>query len=291
MTTSPHTSGTRFEHDWRLHVLCSECLQMAVAPELGGKVVSLLDRRSGRDWLSQASGPRLFRNRPGDDFARSPLCGWDECLPTIAACRWNGRSLPDHGEVWSVPWQVERASAAEIRLSVELSTVPLRFVRTLSLGAATVTACYELENRSDAPQPFLWAMHPLVQPRVGDRVELPAEARRQLPAAPWLDTLDFGPRAPACAKVHCRGLTIGRAAIVNAQNGNGLRWQWNASENDALGIWLTRGGWNGCHHLALEPTNAPVDSLADAVASGCGGSLAPRATKHWTIYLHCESLP
>jgi len=28
-------------------------------------------------------------------------------MPTIVACEYEGKTLPDHGEVWSIPWRLE----------------------------------------------------------------------------------------------------------------------------------------------------------------------------------------
>src|ERR1700760_3089700 len=83
--------------------LCNSAVEVVVVPELGAKVVSLKNLSTGREWMYHSPGgqAKLFRNQLGDDFARSPLIGWDECLPTISPCTWRGRSLPDHGEAWS----------------------------------------------------------------------------------------------------------------------------------------------------------------------------------------------
>jgi len=308
MNTTASTPSTRHEQGFELLVLRNECVEVVVVPELGGKVISLKNLRTGRDWFETAQARRLFRNKPGDDFATSTLLGWDECLPTIAACRVNRRQLADHGEVWAVPWRVEKSSRDELRLSVDLvaadvrrlhlnsekgSEPPhvgcyLRFIRTLSLAGPVLTADYALTNESDSPEKFLWAMHPLITPCAGDRVELMDEARQQL-NAPWLDTLEFGADVPALAKIFARNLTEGRAAVVNDRSGESLRFEWNTAENNALGIWLTRGGWNGCHHLALEPTNAAADSLADIDANDTRIFLAPHETKSWSVRLQLDS--
>jgi hypothetical protein len=288
MTTDAASRLTRQAQGFDLHALRNEGIELEVAPELGAKVVSLKNLRTGRDWFAPATGLKLFRNRRGDDFATSPLLGWDECLPTVAACRWEGRELPDHGEVWSAPWRVEAHEAHKLRTSLSLPLSPFKFTRTLLLQGHVLAATYSLGNLSDRPEKFLWAMHPLITPRVGDRIELKAEARRQLIGAPWLDTLDFGARAPACAKVFARNLTEGHAAVVNDRTGDRLALEWNAVEMGALGIWLTRGGWNGCHHLALEPTTTAADSLAVAAAEGQCGIIAPRSTRTWSVRLHLE---
>ena len=83
-------------------------IELAVVPELGAKIISLKNLRTGREWLWHPSeGLKLFTNQVRDDFSISPLVGIDECFPTIEPCSWQGRELPDHGEIWSVPWQVD----------------------------------------------------------------------------------------------------------------------------------------------------------------------------------------
>jgi hypothetical protein len=70
-------------------------LVMQVVPALGGKVLSLVDRTFGTEWMwTPPDGRRLFRNAITDPFAQSTLSGADECFPTVAACEWKGRRIP-----------------------------------------------------------------------------------------------------------------------------------------------------------------------------------------------------
>src|ERR1700735_5370414 len=92
----------RLEQGFAVYMISNLHLELAVVPELGARIISLKNLRTAREWMwHPESGLKLFRNRLGDDFSQSPLVGADECLPTIAACSWQGRELPDHGEVWS----------------------------------------------------------------------------------------------------------------------------------------------------------------------------------------------
>ena len=77
-----------------------------------------------------------------------------------------------------------------------------------------------------------------------------------------------------CAKTFAYPVKDGRAAIRNQTGGDRLEFVWDAEENNALSLWLTRGGWHGHHHFAIEPTNADGDSLAVAAARKHCGTVA-----------------
>jgi galactose mutarotase-like enzyme len=287
----PATAMIRSEQGFDIFVLRNASLELSAVPELGAKVVSLKNLRTGREWMSSpADGMRLFRNRRDDDFAASTLVGWDECLPTIAPCTWKSRTLSDHGEVWSVAWDVDQAAWQQgvVSTSVRLTVLPLVFQRTIALVDREVQVHYALTNESDEPQSFLWAMHPLLTIHDGDQFDLSPEVRGQLAAETWIDSLAFDSRAPACAKAFAGPLREGRAGIVNSRTGDHLTFMWHTAVNDTLGIWLTRGGWNGHHHLALEPTNGMPDSLAVAAEQNRCGRVLPRVTKSWMVRLCLE---
>lgn len=278
----------RREQGFDVFTLRSESIEVEVAPELGAKVISIKNRRTAREWLYRPPGDlRLFRNRLGDDFAASTLVGWDECLPTVASCTWNGRTLPDHGEAWRVAWQVDEAAWQRSVLSttVRLGVTGLLFARTIELSDREVQVRYTLTNPGNQAEAFLWAMHPLLAMVAGDRLDLPADVRSQLAGESWIDSLTFGEGQPACAKVFAGPVRDGRAGVANPRTGDRLSFHWDAAENTWLGLWLTRGGWHGHHHLALEPTNGMPDSLAVAADHNLAGQLPPHGCKSWAVRL------
>ena len=96
-------------------------------------------------------------------------------------------------------------------------------------------------------------------------------------------------RPPACAKAFAGPLQQGRAEVFNAISRDRLTFEWNAAACNTLGVWLTRGGWNGHHHLALEPATGASDSLAVAAGNRnrCG-TLAPFGHKTWSVQIRLE---
>ena len=292
MQSAPHTTGiVREIQGFEVYVLQNEHLEIGVVPELGAKVVSLINRRTGRDWMWRpAVECKLFRSRLGDDFANSTMTGWDECLPTIAPCAHRGRQLPDHGEIWSVPWQLDSESwrQAKVRTTVALPVSPFDFERTVALDGNAVRVDYRLRNRNGEPEEFLWAMHPLLPVFAGDALQLTPETRQHLSDEPWIDSLEFAPGQPACAKRFAGPLREGRAAVGNAQSGDRIAFAWDTRLNDTLGLWLTRGGWNGYHHLALEPTNGCPDALEAASAQRRCGIVPAHSTLSWQIAIQVD---
>ncbi|HWX21621.1 MAG TPA: hypothetical protein VN578_17090 [Candidatus Binatia bacterium] len=278
----------RQEQGFTIYVLGNERVRLAVVPELGARIISLKDLRTGREWLwHPVGGARLFRNQPGDDFSTSPLVGVDECLPTIAPCVWRGRKLPDHGEVWSASWKVDEEAWQNgvLKTSISLKISPFDFERTLELDENKMQFSYRLLNRSSAPEYFVWTMHPLLRVQPGDRLILPASTRALLKGASWIDSVDSAIPEQNCSKLFAGPLTHGFSGIQNEKTGERLDFEWNTAENNALGLWLTRGGWHGHHHFAIEPTNAGADGLTEAAGCGWSGILASASTATWQVRL------
>lgn len=285
------TTELRSEQGFDVYVLRSETLEVAVIPELGSRIVSLKNLRSGREWMwHPEDGLKLFRNRPGDDFSRSTLAGADECLPTIAPCSVRGRQLPDHGEVWSAAWQVDDRAwhAGLLRTRISLAVLPFEFERTIEVRANEVRLSYMLKNRSPIAESFLWALHPLLRVHAGDRLRLPSSTRSLLNGESWLEAVDSGMPNGACAKLFAAPVKEGLAEVWNGLTGDCLLLEWNPQENDTLGLWLTRGGWHGHHHLAVEPTNGAPDPLASAVDQNRCGTVAGHGSKAWSLCFRLE---
>jgi len=276
----------RREQGFEVFILRNQEVELAVVPELGAKIISLKNLRTGREWMwHPAGGLKLFQNWLGDDFSNSPLVGMDECLPTISSCVWRGRKLADHGEVWTAAWEVDADAwkSGCLRTSVKLKTSPFDFVRTIELHENEVRLNYQLTNRSSEPEYFLWAMHPLLRLQPDDYLALPKSTRALWNGFDWIDAIDSAVPKGNCSKLIGGPITEGVAGIRNRRTGDRLQFEWSPSENNALGLWLTRGGWHGHHHFAMEPTNAGADALADAVAREWCGTLAGASSTAWQV--------
>jgi len=288
--SKPNTSR-RFEQGFEVFILANELVELALVPALGAKVISLRNLVTGYEWMwHPPTEIKLFHNRPGDDFATSTLVGWDECLPTIAPCLHQGRHLPDHGEVWSVPWAIDWDAwrRGHSKTAVKLQLSPLDFERTIELRGNVIHLRYQLTNRAAVAEKFLWAMHALAPTPPGGSLELTPEARQQLGNPPWLAGMNFEKSEPACVKTYAGPLDEGRAAILNSASGDRLTFRWDTRLNDTVGVWLTRGGWHGHHHVALEPSNGYPDDLTTAELHGRCGIISANARLEWEVAMQID---
>ncbi len=284
----------------------SNAVRVEIDPAFGARVLSLIDRRSGRDWI--AKGPQSTQIGEEAIYLANEAVGWDECFPTVAP--WDatgtplGRHLRDHGDLWGRPWTVDAQSPDS--LTTSWSDGAFRFERRLSLSGATLTAAYTVGNLGARPLPFMWALHGLLAVTSDDSIELPAInhvaasyiARKGetivAPTVAWphaampVGTLDIVQPASShfAAKLYASDIPAARVGI-GGRNGS-IDIAWDGSELRHLGLWLNFGGWpepGDVHHVALEPTTAPVDHLGQAIEQGTAITLAPGALSRWSVRL------
>jgi hypothetical protein len=280
-------SFTATLQDFAMIGLRSESLEIIVLPEIGAKVYSLKNLRSGREWMWTPPEGAFFQYVPlGAPFEESSLVGADECIPTIGESEWRGRSIPSHGEAWNAVWELDRLALTQGRLvtRLQLPISPFWVERSIRLDRNKAIFDYALRNTDFTPQEFMWAFHPMMQIEDGDRLEVPGVNQMLTEASiglPWqqrgdlidwpypvegvsLDQLDLG-RPNAAIKLFTEEKAASSATIRNERSGDALRFDFDPRRVDTLGIWLTRGGWNGYHHLAVEPGIGAPDPLDVAV--------------------------
>jgi galactose mutarotase-like enzyme len=157
---------------------------VTVLPEFGGKIASI--RIGGRELLQAPLAPIEPRSQTMS-FDAGDASGWDECLPSVAACTvLTGAGLariPDHGDLWRVGWKEQRTGNGEQGAGTNHSlrgqcfSLPLVLDRTLELsedlGGWRLDLRYTLTNTGPSAVPWSWAAHPLFVAEAGDRIILP----------------------------------------------------------------------------------------------------------------------
>lgn len=273
-------------------------LTVTVAPEGGARITQLTDR-TGRRWLVETGRPHAY---PGTDparvdFAAGARGGWDECVPSVAACRHpdTGEVVADHGDLWWRPWRVVRLAGDQVTLEPATRTGPLLVRKTVTVGPdrPELRVLLAVRNTGDHDHRLVYSAHPLWRWPVDARLDVPSggETRgafgRVRGGGSWPDCggHDLAGLARAGTPENYKAfvrwdgratLSFGDAALTLTRTRGVTPW---------LGICVNRDHWPpeypGDSWIALEPTTAPTDSLVEAAAAGDAVTLAGGEGVEW----------
>jgi galactose mutarotase-like enzyme len=161
----------------RIHSLENKTLRIEIIPEQGGHIESLVDRRTGKNWVWHPEGylPSPHALPVGAPFDDNRRGGWEEVFPNDAAGEFQGYSLVDHGELWSQPWKIIENEHYGIKMSYRCERVPVDVEKTIvfSDGDASFRLHYRFKSRAEKPLPYLFKLHPAIAIEPGDELLLP----------------------------------------------------------------------------------------------------------------------
>ncbi|MCP5536452.1 MAG: hypothetical protein H7A51_09495 [Akkermansiaceae bacterium] len=287
-------------------LLQNKYISLEVLPEPGGKISSLVDRRTGREWLWK--NPHLTIRQPvyGESYTKNiDFGGWDEIFPSISPVTLaDGTKIPDHGELVFLPATVQQTGPHTLVTTWLGRAINTKFIRTITLEDSLVRVAYALESLQAQAVPYLWACHPLIALEPGMVLEVPTQRfltrdTTPIPDLPITHLSSGGSRfdiadpqsdASVAAMAHKIFTTKGDvdSLKIEAADGGVLELSWDLETIPYLGLWLNLRGWSGCDvppyfNLGIEPTTAPYDELLEAVESGCHRILAPGDVHRWSM--------
>ncbi len=299
-----------------------EC-SLSLLPGLGGKIASL---RIGQVELLQAPLLPYAPRTPSMSFDQSDASGWDECLPSVGQCSLETpagtASVPDHGDLWRVPWKVLERAADSVTLRARCFSLPLQLTRSLIMSTLPgsgfkLQLLYSLTNLGAFDIPWAWSAHPLFAVAPNDRILLPdsvhtlhleGSASNRLglhnDIIPWpLATVAGSPQDLSHVlpdstgigdKLAAGPMQDGWAVLERPSVGLRLTVRFNPRLTPYLGLWICYGGWPDRPGpkqvaVALEPATSPVDSLAET--GPWSRTLEPGDTFTWPIDLEITRNP
>jgi galactose mutarotase-like enzyme len=296
-------------HGFSAYKLENEAISTIIVPEMGGKIASIYDKRAGHEWLAEPTHPPRERIY-GDTFTKYELSGWDEMFPTIDACAYpldTQISLPDHGEVWALPWEVLQLDESAVHLGITGQALSYRLERDLQLTEQGIKLRYTLSSQASEPIIFIWAAHPLFYADEHTRILFPEEVKSllnilaldawgtvgQVHSWPNTNTMQGTPfsldriGSPELKDYRKFYIApdepIGWAGLKQEDKNCTLKLLWNPDELPYCGLWIDEGTFTAKTTVAPEPSNAYYDDLGRAYAQKRYGHLQPNESLSWEI--------
>jgi hypothetical protein len=287
--------------DWQYRgltalVLENELIRADIFPEAGAKIYNLVYKPL--DYNLMWHHPRVPLERvplglPYDDYFSG---GWDELFPNDAPGPFGGLDLPDHGELWSRPWDVEVVRRDPEEVTVRLSrhnAVTTTFIEkwiSLRAGESVLRFRHRVVNLGKDRLDFLWKLHPAIVSSEHHRVDVPGR-KGEYVSAEWsrLDDADLvfdWPHATGADGttadlrfplpissgkrdfVYVTELEAGWCAVTDTRNEVGLGLTFPTRVFPSVWLFMPHGGWRDIQTIILEPCTAYPKDLAIAKRQG-----------------------
>jgi hypothetical protein len=289
--------GARIDDRWQYHGLRTVRLENArlavdVLPELGGKILRLIDKRGDRDLLWHSPRVEPHRAELHANFDDHWPGGWDEAFPGGAPSpNRYGDQLPYMGELWTTTasHRIARNDPAGVELELTLTTpiTPARWTRRLTLAGddPVLRIAYRLENVGTMPFDYNWGLHPVAAISPAHRFDVPATkaevdengggtlgVKGDRYDWPQFNDLDvrraLGADAGCFALHYLTELREGWVATTDTAARRGFGLVFDHALFPVVWLWMVYGGWRGYYHAIAEPWTGYPSPLAEAVEAG-----------------------
>ena len=302
-------------------VLENEFVRIRVVPEVGAKIVELFDKRNSHEWLWSDSSRPVKKTVYAAKYDEFDISGFDECFPTIGVSKYSRNSsitLPDHGELWSVPWD-SRIDHQSILSTVASTILNYQFSRRITLDSENVLIDYEITNNSQTAIDGLWSAHPLFALSKTGKIRIsenPVMYKEfgfggrigedgddwyagHLSAHVWprvrnsrgeeLDLSEFKSDEGVTDKVVLRSPKDGKVALELSELKRMITFNFDPQQIPYVGICFNLTAWplNGqkATWIAIEPTFGRTDRLDECITSGDNLQIDPLSSKSWSVKL------
>jgi hypothetical protein len=303
VTAHDYASEGLVSHSQGPFVLQSEQIRVVVDPSRGAKITSLWHEESQREWLLQSEVTNLAAPAYGSPFTEATFCGWDEMLPTADACTYprepySGVALPDHGEVWSSPWEVDEFTSKSIVCSVRGRALPYRLRRELEVNGSTLSAHYTLSVEAPQSLCVLWAPHPQFAVEAGTHLTMPSEVEELsvsiegIPAP--MTRISVPGEGLDCTRIVPKGMgmmlypdpdaTIDWAKLTNP-DGSWLQMNWGTDNVPYFAVWMDNGRYAPRPVVCPEPMTGYYDDLRRACELDRVLVIEPSKPACWSLHM------
>jgi hypothetical protein len=296
-------------------------LRAQFLPSLGAKLCSLVYLPRDLELLVQRPGTEYLLQPYDGNYVAGECSGFDDMFPSIDACHyedypWKGTRIPDHGEVWSLPWDCS-VEGDRLHFATHGIRFPYRLEKWVSAsGPSALRLDYRLTNLTGFDFSFIWAAHIMLNLEEGARLELPSCVERVVNALnlgkadgrygdelPWpthrqrdgsaRDLRQIRPKdTREATKYWIKGpMPEGWCALAYPASKISLTISFSTATVPYLGILINEGGWRDMHAAFVEPATGSFDRIDLARLRGELSAVGPRGSYEWHLEIAIRDLP
>jgi galactose mutarotase-like enzyme len=302
-------------------ILENDVLRVTMLPHYGSKLASLVYKPLDMDVIWQPEREEFRKTGYGASFLEGDFSGFDEMFPTISSCYyerepWDGVFLPDHGEVWGLPWDYNQEQES-VHLIVHGVVLPYRLEKWIRLKDYTVSIRYKATNLSPFEMDYIWSAHALFVanpsmefvvpegmdtivnsvpgPRMGgygEQFSFPKDTLPQTELGKG-EVFDFSRVPPYNGKGYQKYFFKGPVSqgwwlLYDHEKKVNIGMSYPKEQVPYLGMWLNEGGLEGQYNIAPEPATGGMDRIDFAKMWGVNSVLAPNGDQEWFLNISVQ---
>lgn len=293
----------------------SDLIKAQFIPKIGSKMCSFIYKPKNIEILIQRKNEK-YRLEPYDgNYINGECSGFDEMFPSISECYyeshpWKGIKIPDHGELWSIPWEYE---IGDSKLVMEAYGVRFSYKIKKSvyfIDENILRIDYELKNLSGFNFDFMWAAHPMFILEESSEIILPKKVTKIVTAMSYSGRIgEYGDEntwpsfyskkgkeeklniirpknIKDAEKYFIKGkIPEGWCALRYSKSNIILALSFPVSKVPYIAILPNEGGWDNLYNIFIEPCTSSFDRLDVAKLKGECSSVGPKSKYVWHLNL------
>jgi hypothetical protein len=305
-----------FHEGLRAIEMANDHISLTTIPLLGGKIVTLINKKSGFNFIYKNKNVKNHLWAYDSDFSKSNASGIDECFPTVAPSEyrefpWNNIKIPDHGEIWTQELKTLTKDSV-LDQTVHGVRFPYVFNRKIKIDNNKIYFTYNIINLGSHDFKYIWSFHPILKLLPGTRInvnenpdmyiDFSTNSRFDLKIKKYkwpvafdnsgseidfsvINDVDSG----NAEKIYLDRIISGKVDLIYPEQNEKMSFKFNSTVLKHCGIWINRKGWpiDGykLDSLAIEPCNCLSDRYEDSLKSGSFGIVKANSSTIWEIEL------
>jgi len=243
-------------------------LKIIISPELGGRVLSLFNKKKEFEWVWNNKNLIEGIVPKGTNYDDNWQGGWEELFPNDAIEKFSWGTGYDHGETWSHAWKVNESSNKKIILETSNLDSGSKICKTYSLNGNKLRVEYCL--RVSFKDIFLFKLHIAIPiySRCNIKGNFSKIKKVEDSFGNILETEDITHflNLENNSKFFDFGYVENEDNHLSLhQENNSLKLTYDKEFLNYLWIFQSQGGWMGHNVLVLEPASNGKKLFKDAI--------------------------
>ena len=253
-------------------ILKSDEIEVEFIPELGGRISSLKNKRTNKEWVWKNPNliPKKVEN--GKDYDNNWQGGWEELFPNDAVEKFSWGTGYDHGELWFKSWDLVDLGKDKAILEIKDLDSGASFIKSFKIQDNKFSCEYKGEvGFSDY---FLFKLHLAIP--LTDSLIITLEEKN-------IDKVDKNFGNILATKEHEKFLNpekdsglydfayidvIGNEIILLDEERDQLKLTYDNNLFKYFWIFQSQGGWMEHNVVVLEPCTNGLKIISEAAKEG-----------------------